>query len=56
MTTREEAERKACELNEEAPRSMVAGGLFYSVDQSPETGAWRVLENRAHYCRKVVAS
>jgi hypothetical protein len=52
----EEAERKAAELNSDVPFRLSAQGLFYSVDQSPETGAWRVLENRAHYCRKVVAS
>lgn len=55
MTTREEAERKAAELNRAAPTGLVAEGLFYSVNKSPETGAWRVLENRARY-RKVIAS
>jgi hypothetical protein len=38
MRTREEAERmkeRLAELNSEAPQSLVSGGLFYSVDQSP---------------------
>jgi hypothetical protein len=56
MRTREEAERKAGELNSAAPMKLVSGGLHYTVDQSPETGAWRVLECRAHYFRTVIAS
>lgn len=56
MRTREEAERKAAELNGEVPLKLLAGKLFYAVDQSPETGAWRVIEHRDGYFGKVAAS
>jgi hypothetical protein len=46
MRTREEAERRAGELNGEVPLKLAAGKLFYTVDQSAETGAWRVIEHR----------